>query len=350
MKFLVYGAGVLGSLYAAKLQESGQDVTVLARGRRLEQIREHGIVLVEEGTGVFTTTRVRTIERLEPDDAYDFVLVVMRKNQVGAVLPALAASRATPNVVFMVNSATGGDEMISLLGKERVILGFPGAGGAREGHVVHYRLATAVQPNTFGEPDGRVTERLRQLGQAFTAAGLPVVFSAHMDAWLKTHVALVSPIANALYLAGGDNYRLARTPDGLVLMVRAIKEGLRVLKALNIPIEPAHYRALLWIPEPVLVGMLRRSMHTEQAELVMARHANAARDEMEQLADEFQMLARKSGLETPAIDALYPYIDPTVPVVAAGTKHLAMDWRGVWLAAGVVSSVLLGVYYWRRRS
>lgn len=350
MKFLVYGAGVLGSLYAAKLQEAGQDVTVLARGRRLEQIREYGIVLVEEGTGVCSATRVDTVERLEPDDAYDFVLVVMRKNQVGAVLPALAANRATPNVVFMVNSASGGDEMISVLGKERVILGFPGAGGAREGHVVHYRLVNAVQPNTFGEPDGSMTERLNQLGAVFTAAGLPVAFSAHMDAWLKTHVALVSPIANALYLAGGDNYRLARTRDGLVLMVRAIKEGLRVLQALNVPIEPAQYRALLWIPEPVLVGVLRLSMDSEWAELVMARHANAARDEMEQLADEFQVLARQSGLETPAIDALYPYIDPTIPVVPAGTKRLSMDWRGVWLAAGVASSLLLGAYYWRKRS
>ena len=32
MRILVYGAGVIGSLYAAKLQAAGQEVTVLARG------------------------------------------------------------------------------------------------------------------------------------------------------------------------------------------------------------------------------------------------------------------------------------------------------------------------------
>ena len=35
MKILAYGAGVIGSPYAAKLQDSGHPVTVLARGERL---------------------------------------------------------------------------------------------------------------------------------------------------------------------------------------------------------------------------------------------------------------------------------------------------------------------------
>lgn len=33
MKILAYGAGVLGSLYAARLRESGQDVSILASRR-----------------------------------------------------------------------------------------------------------------------------------------------------------------------------------------------------------------------------------------------------------------------------------------------------------------------------
>ena len=38
----------------------------------------------------------------------------------------------------------------------------------------------------------------------FEQAGFPAATNRNMDAWLKTHVALVSPIAHALYLAGGD--------------------------------------------------------------------------------------------------------------------------------------------------
>jgi 2-dehydropantoate 2-reductase len=39
MKILVYGAGVIGTLYAARLQEAGRQVTVLARGGRCRQPR-----------------------------------------------------------------------------------------------------------------------------------------------------------------------------------------------------------------------------------------------------------------------------------------------------------------------
>jgi 2-dehydropantoate 2-reductase len=71
MKILVYGAGNMGSLYAALLEESGQEVRVFARGRRLAYIRDHGVQLENFLTGERTTTEVETVERLNPDDAYD---------------------------------------------------------------------------------------------------------------------------------------------------------------------------------------------------------------------------------------------------------------------------------------
>ena len=91
MKILFYGAGVLGSLFAARLQESGQEVSILARGQRLDDIREHGIVLEDSDTGRRTTIRVNVVDYLAPHDAYDLVVVLMRKNQVSAILPILAS-------------------------------------------------------------------------------------------------------------------------------------------------------------------------------------------------------------------------------------------------------------------
>jgi 2-dehydropantoate 2-reductase len=221
MKILLYGAGVMGSLYGAKLQESGQDVSILARGQRLADLREHGIVLEDGSTGERTTTRVNVVERLEPDDAYDLVVVVMPKNYIPDVLPVLAANRQTPNILFVCNNAAGPDEMIAALGRERVLLGFVGAGGEREGHIVRYIVEPArEQPTTFGELDGDTTPRLKQIAAAFKGAGFPVALSSNMDAWLKTHVAEISPTVGALYMAGVDNYRLARTRDGAVLMIR----------------------------------------------------------------------------------------------------------------------------------
>lgn len=350
MKILVYGAGVLGSLYAAGLQEAGHDVTILARGQRLVDLHQFGLVLEAESTGFRRSVDVGIIYQLLPEDAFDFVLVVVRKNQLPSVLPALAANRNTPNVLFLLNNAAGPQALIDSLGAERVLLGFPGAGGARAGHVIRYSLVSAgVQPTTIGELNGQVTPRLQAIAHALGSAGFPVAISPNMDAWLKTHVAIVSPIANALYMVGGDNYRLAHTRDGLVILARAMREGLRVLQALHIPIQPPKLRLLQWIPEPLMVVLLRRILDTQRAELVMARHANAARDEMQTLADEFNTLVKSSGISTPNIDRLRLYLDPTYPTAPAGSAGLPLNWRSTWAALGALGGILLAAgLFWRR--
>jgi len=45
MNILIYGAGVQGSVIAARLHAGGHDVRLLARGKRLADLREHGVVL-----------------------------------------------------------------------------------------------------------------------------------------------------------------------------------------------------------------------------------------------------------------------------------------------------------------
>lgn len=64
MKILVYGAENIGSLYAAKLKDEGNDVTILARRTRLREIRELGVRLQDFHTARKSTTRVETVSQL----------------------------------------------------------------------------------------------------------------------------------------------------------------------------------------------------------------------------------------------------------------------------------------------
>ncbi|HWI61864.1 MAG TPA: 2-dehydropantoate 2-reductase N-terminal domain-containing protein [Symbiobacteriaceae bacterium] len=307
MRILVFGAGVLGSLYAARLKQAGQEVTILARGARAEEIRQHGIVLEDETTGTRTETRLPVISELAVDDCYDVILVLVRRDQIDSTLPQLAANRS-PSVVFMANNASGPSGLVDALGEGRVLLGFAGAGGAREGHVVRCRVVSAqTQPTTLGELSGQVTPRLEAITAALQQAGFPTAFSANIDAWLKTHAVGVVPIAGAMYFAG-DNYKLAASKDGLYLMIRAFREGVRALMALGIPVEPAKFKVLRWIPAWFLAILLRRIFATKRAELVMWRHAAHARGEMELLADDVRALMRRAGRPTPAFDRLFPEV------------------------------------------
>jgi 2-dehydropantoate 2-reductase len=179
----------------------------------------------------------------------------------------------------------------------------------------------------------------------FRESGFPTEIQKNMDAWLKTHVALVSPIANAIYLADGDVNRLAETRDGLIMMIRAIREGFHVLNHLHIPVVPRKLKLLRYFPESILLIILKKVLKTPEAELLLAQHARSARDEMRQLALEFQQLVIQSRVPTLNIDNLFRYIDPNAEPLPEGSRTIKLcrqDWTIVLLAiVGLLFGVIL---------
>lgn len=341
-KILVYGAGPLGSLFAARLAQGGNDVSILARGQRLDDLREHGIVLEDVQTKERTVTRTKVVEELHPDDAYDLLLVIMRKNHALQILPVLAANRHTPNVLFLMNNAAGPGALVDALGQERVLIGFPNSAGYREGHVVHCLTGTeddrACVP--FGEVDGRITARTWKVARILESApGFGAEIRSDMDTWLKYHVALLFPsLAPALRAAGIDNYRLARTRDLVVLAIRAIREGFQVLRALGLPVTPSKFRVIQWLPEPILVLLLQRLLANPLMEVALVKHAEAARDEVQHLIGEFLALARTTSVPRPTIDCLLQYYEPDAPLVPEGSAEIPLRWGGVLaMLAGLVA-------------
>ncbi len=309
MRLLIYGAGNIGCLYAARLSRASHEVTLLARGQRLAQLRGRGIQLEDGVTSERTTTAVPLIERLSPTDRYDCVLVPLPKHRVSEVLPILAANDRTPHVVFFGNNAAGPGEMIRALGRERVLLGFPGAAAVMHGDILRYVITSArEQATTIGEVSGARSPRVVAIADAISEAGFPVSISSNMDAWLKTHVAEVLPTLCALYRAGGDPTRLTRDDATMRLMVRSIREGYRVLRANGVPITPRNHRVFEWVPKALLLGVMRRWVNDKTASIKLG-HAPGARPEGVRLAREFRLLTARSGIETPSMELLFASLD-----------------------------------------
>jgi len=308
MRTLVVGAGVVGSFNAARLKEAGHDIPLLARGPRLADLREHGVVLENARTGLRTTTWVPLVDRLGPDDVYDLAIVVLRRNQIRSILPTLARNHRIPSILFLGNNAAGADDLIEALGRERVLVGLPNAGGERQGYVVRY-LWSRWFPVLFGEIDDTPTPRTEAIVRLFRSAGLPARVQKNVDAYQKTHAAGLPAFAGAVYLCGGDVRRLAHTREALKLFVRSYREALRALDSVRIPLTPSAVRLVEWIPEPILVFGLRRFFDTQLAVVGGERHANAAPDEMKEIADEFRAILCQAGRPAPASDFLYAQVD-----------------------------------------
>lgn len=81
------------------------------------------------------------------------------------------------------------------------------------------------------------------------------------------------------------------------------------LKAAGITPTPARYRWLRLMPPWLLAMALREGLATERAEIVMASHANGARDEMEHLYAELRGIITSP---VPAMDRLAGMSGPSV--------------------------------------
>jgi 2-dehydropantoate 2-reductase len=312
VEILVYGAGVIGTLYAARLQNGGNRVTVVARGQRLADIRLYGLALEDVVSHKQSTTHVDTTEQLGPDDQYDIALIAVRRDQIASILPQLTANHCIPTMIFMLNNPIGSSDLAQALGPDRVLLGFPGAGGTREGPLVHYAMI-AQQPTTLGELDGKQTRRLRKLVETFRQCGFPTTTSRDMDAWLKAHAFFVTAVSGAIYMDGGDCHRLSEDKATITLMAKGVREGYSAVRALGLSVQPFALRVLFtWLPPTFALYYWRRFFASEMADYVFGRHARAASREMRELANDCRSLLAKSRIEAPALRQLYGAIDAYV--------------------------------------
>jgi 2-dehydropantoate 2-reductase len=224
---------------------------------------------------------------------------------------ALAYAREGANLVLAARSKEALEEtraMVEALGHERVLLGFPGAGGKREGHVIR-SLLIKQQSTTFGELDGRTTPRMEQTVDAFKSAGFPVAISSNIDAALKTHAVFITGIESAVVVAGG-NHELAYRRDLLLLMVTAIREGFKGLQSRGLPIVPFNLKLMfLGMPKWFPVLYWQRALHSKLGEYSLAAHATAAPAEVRHLMAEIRTLVGDITVSAPALDQLYRDMD-----------------------------------------
>ena len=311
MKTLIFGAGPLGTLMAARLHEAGQNVTLLARGRRFEDLKKYGAVIQIEGTNIEEVERVKVVDTLDPEDNYDLVIIVMRKNQADKIIPVLAKNKNVSTYLFMGNNAEGPEKMIEALGEERVMLGFPYPGGHREDpKVIVLKIDEKKQYKIpIGEVDGQIRPRTEAVAELLrTMRGYKVQIRKDMVNWLKYHAAmLMSGFVPAIYASEIDMKRLGNNKELLYDAVKATKEALQALRSSGIPPSPKVIRIFEYIPNFLMVALIGWMMRKEFAKSSVEGHPRDARDEMEYIYQELMSNIDANKIKTPAIDKLARY-------------------------------------------
>jgi len=205
MKICVVGAGAIGGLLAIKLAQSGNDVTVIARGPNLKAIQENGFKFIAED-GNQSITQLRALGSISEAGPQDLVILGMKAHQVAAIvheLPAmyhdetmvLTAQNGIPWWYFFkhggeyegrtLESVDPGGIIASNLPIERVVgtVVYPAAEIIQPGVLQH------IEGNRFSvaEIDNTSTPRIELLSKTLKEAGFkaPVISDIRSELWTK---------------------------------------------------------------------------------------------------------------------------------------------------------------------
>ena len=316
MRTLIYGAGPIGQWLSLRLESTGADVTLLARGETLLSLTEGGIRIVDGLTGEQQTARVDLVERLEPEDRYDLVVVAMQKTSRPAVCPVLARNEHLESILFLGNDVAGFPRYLDHLPAGKVLLGFPIAGGGMsDGELVFMDREKPGGPHGelhLGELDGKARARTVEVAALFEAAGIKVSVEPDMDGWLKYHFAFIAPTAGAFFEKAGDLRAVAADGELIHRYCRGCREAGDVLRNIGYrKRQPPVFNLYYWLPrwlEPAVFGKLFRS---RSAEVRVGLHAPGIGPELLQMAEEFAELKAEAGLETPTLDSLLAHVPRT---------------------------------------
>jgi 2-dehydropantoate 2-reductase len=293
MRILVFGAGVIGSLYAVRLSSMDIDVVLFARGRRLETLKKKGLLYYEKN--MVKKASIKIIDKLENDDIYDYIFVTVRYEQVEDALMDIK-DNYSKNIITLSN-AIGYDNWVKIVGN-KLIPGFPGAGGDIKEDILYAKFVSKnIQGTTLGEINGETTERIMEISKIFETAKISFEISNNIQAFHITHAA-VSMANKHFYTENGMvDFRTAKSMKILKGIAMDIKNNLICIEKIGISIVPSKMIMLKKLPIFLYILIYYIMLNIKYTRgVLLGNHAHNAKSEVLLLDKDFNNLCSKNGI------------------------------------------------------
>jgi 2-dehydropantoate 2-reductase len=307
MRIAVIGTGGIGAPYGAALAKAGADVTFVARGAHLAAIRENGL-RVEGDRGETYIRPAQATDDITEIGTVDFVLFCVKLwdvEEAGAPLHAILGPETA--VVPLQNGVDAAERLIPILAPEAVMGGTAFVTGniAAPGVI---RQTGTYQRMTFGELDGRLSERGQRLRDLCEAAGFEGVLSSDIRVPIWEKFLLLVPLSglNALTRVPLGEWR--DDPDLLALYEAALRETVAVGLAEGVRLPPdcaEKVKAMMWSMPPYHMTSMGNDM------------LRGNRLELPWFAGKVAELGRRHGIPTPVNGFIYAALKPHVNGIPA---------------------------------
>lgn len=235
MKIGIIGAGGVGGYFGAKLSASGNDVTLIARGKHLEAIQNNGLI-VKSFKGNEHIHPATASDNINDLSNCELIIIGTKAWQIKEIAPALSkVINKNATVLPLQNGVLAVDELSEHIAKSQILGGLCMIFSSIEspGVINHMGLEPSI---TFGEVDNSVKKRTIQLKEIFDGSGIKCTMSEDIEAaiWKKFILICLSGFGTIL----DSGYGLIREcPETRQMIIETLSEVFRIAIAKKVNLE-----------------------------------------------------------------------------------------------------------------
>jgi len=217
MRVLVVGAGAIGGYFGGRMLQAGRDITFLVRPRRASELASAGLV-IKSPNGDVTLKNPPAVQADTIKEKFDVVLLSCKAYDLDDAIKSFApAVGDKTSIIPLLNGIMHLDVLDRKFGRERVLGGLCAIAVTLN----ERREVVQLQPPqslTFGEREGKMSDRVRAIADIFKSGNFGASASEHViqEMWEKW-VFLASIAASTC---------LMRSPVGMILAAPGGKDFL----------------------------------------------------------------------------------------------------------------------------
>ena len=194
MKFLILGAGGIGSYFGARLINSGHEVIFVARAKQLEALQQKELKLQHPEFCFSKKVTAYTIDKIKSFDAHYFDAVLLTTKSTSTLTLAkhlqmwFANEKKIPYIISLQNGVENEEILSESLNKKYIIAGLTRKIGA---HIVSPAVisATGTAETILGSLEETKENQifLKNIEQVFNEAKIPTQISENikLELWKK---------------------------------------------------------------------------------------------------------------------------------------------------------------------
>lgn len=228
MKIVVVGTGAMGSLFAAFLTRSKEELWLLDKNKEnAAKINASGISL--EGVSGSWQVKVKTTANAEDIGKTDLALICVKafntKSAVEQIKPILGQNTK----ILTLQNGIGNVEIISeIAGEERVIAGVTSLGATliETGKIRHAGSGETI----IGSIDGKTPVELRAIREIFNKAGLETKMSRDIKSLIWSKLIINAGINALTAITRLPNGKLPEYEGTKRILREAVTEAARIAK------------------------------------------------------------------------------------------------------------------------